>query len=298
MLDRLDEETIVLVMSDHGFGPLHAIVNLNNYLMEKGLLHLKRDPWTRLKAAAFRRGLTPATIFRWMSRLGVQDLAARTSKATRNKMMGKLLSYDAVDWSRTVAYSMGHVGQIYLNIAGREPNGIVSPSDRPRVLQQVMDALQELRDEAGRPLVTRLIPRRDIYHGRHAEHGPDLHVVLDDYKMISFPLFATDSSIITKQIRGDSGCHRREGVFIASGPGIRRGTTLARASILDLAPTILHLAGLPVPSVMDGRVLGDIFKTPPDVRHTETQPEIRPETGLDETESAEVEERLRGLGYL
>jgi predicted AlkP superfamily phosphohydrolase/phosphomutase len=161
-----------------------------------------------------------------------------------------------------------------------------------------MDALQELRDEAGRPLVTRLIPRRDIYHGRHAEHGPDLHVVLDDYKMISFPLFATDSSIITKQIRGDSGCHRREGVFIASGPGIRRGTTLAGASILDLAPTILHLAGLPVPSVMDGRVLGEIFKTPPDVRYTETQPEIRPEAGLDETESAEVEERLRGLGYL
>ena len=298
MLDRLDEETIVLVMSDHGFGPLHAIVNLNNYLMEKGLLQLKRDPWTRLKAAAFRRGLTPATIFRWMSRLGVQDLAARTSKATRNKMMGKLLSYDAVDWSRTVAYSMGHVGQIYLNIAGREPNGIVSPSDRPRVLQQVMDALQELRDEAGRPLVTRLIPRRDIYHGRHAQHGPDLHVVLDDYKMISFPLFATDSSIITKQIRGDSGCHRREGVFIASGPGIRVGTTLAGASILDLAPTILHLAGLPVPSVMDGRVLGEIFKTPPDVRYTDTQPETRPETGLDETESAEVEERLRGLGYL
>ncbi len=298
MLDVADDETIVLVMSDHGFGPLHAIVNLNNYLMEKGLLHLKRDPWTRLKAAAFRQGLTPATIFRWMSRLGVQDLVARTSKGTRNKMMGKFLSYDAVDWSRTVAYSMGHVGQIYLNIAGREPDGIVARKDRLPVLEQVMDALKELRDEAGRPLVTRLIPRREIYHGSHAEHGPDLHVVLDDYQMISFPLFATDDKIITEQIRGDSGCHRSEGVFIASGPGIGRGKTLVGANILDLAPTILHLAGLPVRSEMDGRVLGEILETPPDVRFTETQPEQRQETGLDEVESAEVEERLRGLGYL
>jgi len=298
MLDQLDEETIVLVMSDHGFGPLHAIVNLNNYLMEKGLLKLKWDPWTRLKAAAFRQGLTPATIFRLMSRLGVQDLVARMSKGARNKMMGKLLSYDAVDWSRTVAYSMGHVGQIYLNIAGREPNGIVSRSDRLRVLQQVMDALKELRDEDGRPLVTKLIPRREVYHGRHAEHGPDLHVILDDYRMVSFPLFATNSEIITEQIRGDSGCHRREGIFIASGPGIRGGETLVGADILDLAPTILHLAGLPVRSEMDGRVLGEILKTPPDVRYMETQPETRRETGLDEKESAEVEERLRGLGYL
>ena len=116
--------------------------------------------------------------------------------------------------------------------------------------------------------------------------------------MVSFPLFATNSKIITEQIRGDSGCHRREGVFIANGPGIRGGETLIGADILDLAPTILHLAGLPVRAEMDGRVLGEIMKTPPDVRYTETQPEMRPENGLDEKESAEVEERLRGLGYL
>jgi predicted AlkP superfamily phosphohydrolase/phosphomutase len=298
MLDRVGEETVVLLMSDHGFGPLHAIVNLNNFLMEKGLLKLKRDLWTQVKAFAFRKGITPATVFRWLSRLKLQNIVARVSKGTRNKVMGKFLSYDSVDWSRTLAYSMGHVGQIYLNVAGREPNGIVRPEERPEVLKKVMDTLGKLTGENGQPLVTKLIPRTETYHGRHAENGPDLHVVLDEYKMISFPLFATNGKIVAQQIRGDSGCHRSEGIFIASGAGIRHGESITGANLMDLAPTILHLLGQPVRSEMDGRVLTEILETPSRIRYTEAQPDLSQETGLDRDETAEVEERLRSLGYL
>lgn len=298
MLDQVGEDTVVLLMSDHGFGPLHAIVNLNNFLMEKGLLKLKRDLWTQAKAFAFRKGITPATVFRWLSRLKLQNIVARVSKGTRNKVMGKFLSYDSVDWSRTLAYSMGHVGQIYLNVAGREPNGIVRPEERPEVLKKVMDTLGKLTGENGQPLVTKLIPRTETYHGRHAEHGPDLHVVLDEYKMISFPLFATNGKIVTQQIRGDSGCHRSEGIFIASGAGIRHGESITGANLMDLAPTILHLLGQPVRSEMDGRVLTEILETPSHIRYTEAQPDLSQETGLDRDETAEVEERLRSLGYL
>ena len=298
MLDQVGEDTVVLLMSDHGFGPLHAIVNLNNFLMEKGLLKLKRDLWTQAKAFAFRKGITPATVFRWLSRLKLQNIVARVSKGTRNKVMGKFLSYDSVDWSHTLAYSMGHVGQIYLNVAGREPNGIVRPEERPEVLKKVMDTLGKLTGENGQPLVTKLIPRTETYHGRHAEHGPDLHVVLDEYKMISFPLFATNGKIVTQQIRGDSGCHRSEGIFIASGAGIRHGESITGANLMDLAPTILHLLGQPVRSEMDGRVLTEILETPSHIRYTEAQPDLSQETGLDRDETAEVEERLRSLGYL
>jgi predicted AlkP superfamily phosphohydrolase/phosphomutase len=298
MLDQVDDDTIVMVMSDHGFGPLHAIVNLNIFLMERELLKLKSDPWTQFKAYAFRKGVTPATVFRWMSRLGMHNVVARVSKGTRNRMMGKFLSYDSVDWSRTLAYSMGHVGQVYLNIAGREPHGIVHREEREAVLQRVMDTLMELRGPDGRALVTNLIPRKETYHGSHAEHGPDLHVVLDDYKMISFPLFATNGRTVTQQIRGDSGCHRREGIFIASGPGVRRRASISGANLMDLAPTILHLVGLPVKSEMDGRVLTDILEMPAPVRYEEVQTDIAQEAGLSADETAEVEERLRSLGYL
>ncbi len=298
MLDQLDGDTVVLAMSDHGFGPLHAIVNLNNHLMAQGLLKLKGDPWTRLRAAVFRLGLTPATVFRWLAQLGLQNLVARVSKGTRNKIMGRFLSYDAVDWSRTLAYSMGHVGQIYLNLEGREPNGIVSQKEYAAVLEQVRKALNELYDENGRPLVTSIVSRDGSYRGPYAAHGPDLHLVLDEYRMISFPLFATNGRVVTEQIRGDSGCHRSEGVLIASGPGIRRGEVLTQTRLRDLAPTILHLFGLPIPSQMDGRVLTEIWERPESVLYADVQAKEREQAVLSADETAEIEERLRNLGYL
>lgn len=300
MLAELPAEANVLVMSDHGFGPLLNIVNLNIYLMEKGLLKLRRDPWTQLKAAAFRRGLTPTGVYQMVESLGLQNLATRVSKNTRNQVVGKFLSFDNVDWSQTVAYSMGHVGQIYLNKMGREPNGIVAEKDYLQKRQEVIDVLNELRDGDGRTLVSKIIVREETYHGPYAELGPDIHLVLDDYNMIAFPLFATNRKVITRQIRGDSGCHRREGIFIANGPAIKQDLDLPKANILDLAPTILHLLGEPVPRSMDGQVLNQIFANPSDVAYQDDQP-WGADAGLDELsedEAAQVEERLRSLGYL
>jgi len=301
MLDQLPDDTTVMVMSDHGFGPLHSIVNLNLFLMQKGLLNLKRDPWTRLKSFAFRSGLTPANIYRMLERADLQNIATRVSKNTRNKVVAKFLSFDSVDWGQSVAYSMGHVGQIYLNIAGREPFGIVEQADVPSVRRQVKEALQELQDFDGRPLVSKIVAREETYFGPYERQGPDLHLVIDDYNMIAFPLFATDGKIISDQIRGDSGCHRREGIFIASGHGIDRGGALEEANILDLAPTIMHLLGQPVPEIMDGRVLQEIFTEQRPVSYIEDVEPSGMDTGalaLDDDEERQIEERLRSLGYL
>ncbi len=286
-------------MSDHGFGPLLNIVNLNLFLMKKGLLKLRRDPWTQLKAGAFKQGITPATVYRGLEIIGLQNMATRVSKDTRNQVVGKFLSFDSVDWSKTIAYSMGHVGQIYLNITGREPHGIVNEADYFEKRQLVLDALQDLCDENGRHLVTKVILREETYQGPYSHFGPDINLILDDYNMIAFPLFATDNKIITQQIRGDSGCHRREGIFIARGQAISQSGRLPEANILDLAPTILHLLGQPVPKRMDGRVLTEIFRTPSEITYLDEEAEdIVDSQALSEEETAQVEERLRSLGYL
>ncbi|MCA9975205.1 MAG: alkaline phosphatase family protein, partial [Anaerolineales bacterium] len=300
LMAKLPPDTGVIVMSDHGFGPLLNMVNLNVFFMQKGLLKLKRDPWTQLKAFAFRYGLTPSAAYQWIARLGLQNLVARVSKNTRNNIVGKFLSFENVDWKRTIAYSMGHVGQVYLNLADREPHGIVKPENYEKRLHEVMDALQELHDENGRSILTRIIPGSSAYHGPYAHKGPDLHLVLDDYNMIACPLFATEGKVMTHQIRGDSGCHRSEGIFIASGPGIKQGVTLSAHNIMDLAPTIMHLLGAPVPREMDGRVLDDIFVQPTPVTYSDNSDEERETavTTFNDTESAQVEERLRSLGYL
>lgn len=301
LVNQLPDDASVVVMSDHGFGPLKSIVNLNIFLLEKGLLKLRRDPFTRIKAAAFKRGLSPAIVYRWVERLGLQNLATRVSKNTRNQMVAKFLSFDNVDWSRTVAYSMGHVGQVYLNVAGREPEGIISESDYSEQRGAVIESLQDLRDDEDRPLVSRIILREETYHGPYTRYGPDIHLVLDDYNVIAFPLFATDGNIITQQIRGDSGCHRREGILIIEGPGIMSGSVLAEADIVDLAPTILHMLGEAVPRTMDGQVLQEIFQSPSEVSFIEEEHEagdLVDDKALTADEEAQIEERLRSLGYL
>jgi predicted AlkP superfamily phosphohydrolase/phosphomutase len=301
----LDSQVNVVAMSDHGFGPLHYIVNLNMYLLEHGLLHLKRRPLTQLKAWLMRFGLTPANVYRWMEKLSLQNIVARVSKQSRNQVVGKFLSFNDVDWGRTIAYSMGHVGQVYLNRRGREPHGIVgSGSEYKAARTRVVEVLHKLtHPETGRVLLDDVIFGPDVTQGPFADQAPDLHVIFDGYRCITFPLFATNNEVVTQQIRGDSGCHRSNGIFIGHGPAFQQGATVEGSQIVDLAPTILYLADLPVPGDMDGRVLADalrpgLLKANP-VRYIRTEgDQAADEMALSGEDAAEIEDRLRALGYL
>ncbi len=301
---HLDDDTTLFLMSDHGFGPLHRVVNLNNLFLETGLLRLKRHPLTRLKFTLARLGVTPASAYEWLAHLGLQSITFKVSKRFRNRMVGKFLSFDDVDWSRTVAFSLGHVGQVYLNVKGRQPQGIVPPEEYERVRQHIVETLKRLVDpDTGRKLVDRVIFREEACHGPHCDEGPDLHLVMDGYRVIAFPLFATNTRIVTEQIRGDSGCHRANGIFVVHGPHIRAGQQIEGANIVDLAPTILHTFRLPVPRDMDGRVLVEIYADdhlatlPVQFETTEFTP-VENVYALSPEESQELEDRLRGLGYL
>ena len=301
MLERLDDDATVVVMSDHGFGPLQHTVNVNLFLLEQGLLKLKHGVWNRLKTGLFMAGLTPASIWHFIESAGLQNYVWQVSKSTRNKVVSKFLSFDDVDWARTVAYSIGHVGQVYINLRGREPQGIVAPGAEYRAVRSdVVEALRELRHpETGDSMVDEVIPGDTVVHGPYASRSADLHLVMDGYRSIAFPLFAADRRIVTRQIRGDSGCHRRHGVLIAWGRGIRSGQRLEAARIHDLAPTVLHLLGLRVPDDMDGRVLTEALSLDRSVAYERVDAAREGvQAALSPEETAEVEDRLRSLGYL
>ena len=295
----------VVAMSDHGFGPLHYIVNLNIHLLKHGLLRLKRRPWTQIKAALFRFGLTPAGVYRMLETLGLQNVVARISKGSRNQIVSKFLSFHDVDWSRTVAYSMGHVGQVYLNRRGREPHGIVGNGvEYETARERVVEVLRQLaHPKTGDPLLDTVIYGSDATSGPYADQGPDLHLILDQYRCIAFPLFATNNQVVTRQIRSDSGCHRGNGVFIGYGPAFRKGETVEGSQIIDLAPTILYLLGLSIPSNMDGRMLDEalmpgLLQARP-VRLARIEGDgASEEVALTDEQAAEIEDRLRALGYL
>jgi len=301
MLERLTQDATVIVMSDHGFGPLHHTINVNLFLLDQGLLRLKKGAWSRIKTGLFMAGLTPASIWHLIEHAGLQNYVWQVSKSTRNRIVSKFLSFDDVDWSRTVAYAIGHVGQVYINLKGREPQGIVEPgAEYYAVRQRVTEALQDLRHpKTDEPMVDEVIPGDTVVHGPYASRSADLHLVMDDYRAIAFPLFAADRHIVTRQIRGDSGCHRRHGVLIAWGHGICPGGSVEGARIHDLAPTILHLLGLRVPDDMDGQVLTEALSLDRVVEYDRVD---AAEGGMQEVlspeETAEVEDRLRSLGYL
>lgn len=295
-----DPQLNIVVMSDHGFGPLHRTVNLNVLLLQSGLMQLKPRFATRLRAFMFKHGLTPKGVYRLLEKIGLQNITARVSRQARNRVVDKFLSFDDVDWSRTVAYSMGHVGQVYLNLKGREPEGIVEARDYEATRQKVIDVLNTLRDpDSGKLLVERIVPREQAASGPYLDRAPDLHLILDGYRAIAFPLFATESKIVTQQIRGDSGCHRLHGILIANGTVFVQGE-IDNARIIDLAPTILHALNVAVPDDMDGRVLNNALATELSMRPIETTriDYTSQQTDLTPEEQAEVEERLRALGYL
>jgi predicted AlkP superfamily phosphohydrolase/phosphomutase len=309
LLEQVDDETNVIVMSDHGFGPLHGVVNLNVLLWQAGLLRFKHTPLAQLRAFTFRLGLTPTTAYRWLARLGLQNVVAKVSKSTRNAVFDKFLSFNDVDWERTTAYSLGHIGQIYVNGRAKHPGKATGApqddahdEDKEEAINRVIDALSTLTTPDGRPMLDLVIRQSALPPGAHRDEGPDLHITLDGYRFISCPLFATDGNVISRQIRGDSGSHRLHGILIACGPQIQQGSLLDQPRIVDLAPTVLHMLDCPIPEDMDGRVLVEALS--PELRDVAAatpapdSPGAAQRCELSEEQEAELEARLKGLGYL
>jgi predicted AlkP superfamily phosphohydrolase/phosphomutase len=185
------------------------------------------------------------------------------------------------------------MGQIYVNGQGESKEAAIN---------RVIDALSTLTTPDGRPMLDLVIRQSALPSGPHRDEGPDLHIMLDGYRFISCPLFATDGNVISRQIRGDSGSHRSHGILIASGPHIQQGSPLDQPRIVDLAPTVLHMMGCPVPGDMDGRVLAEALS--PELREVAEAKAAPDSPGasqryeLSEDEEAELEARLKGLGYL
>jgi len=304
LLEGFDEETSVWVISDHGFGPLHYNLHLNTWLLRHGFLRLKGNLSSRLKRGLFEMGITPENLYPWEERLRLLGWA-KGEQAYR--WLGRFaLSMQNIDWRRTYAYSYGNVGQIYLNLKGREPEGIVSPSRAGKLLDELKEALSEWKNPStGERVIRRIYHKDELYPGA-LERAPELIFLPEEgYSPMGLSEFL--SHRVISQPVAHSGWHRLEGVFVGAG-GPLRGGPVQGLKLIDLFPTICKLFGVDVPSHLDGRVAEGLFLS-------ETQGERdleRAASGRDgrsygsqlpqgvfaPTEEEAIRERLRGLGYL
>jgi predicted AlkP superfamily phosphohydrolase/phosphomutase len=311
LVNILGDRSTYVLLSDHGAGPNYGVMYINRWLLEEGFLVLRRSLPTFMKSLLAKSNAI-SRIYNLVARIGLGTLAQLVSKPTRNKILNSFISFDDIDWKRTKAYARGSFGQIFVNLNGREPQGIVAPGENyQQLVNEIMDKLGSLRHpETGDALISDIHPKEELYHGPYLDRAADVMFSIRDYQYQSSVKFGLESkSIIGPSEYEDSGSHRPEGVLVMAGPGIRRGATMDNASVLDIMPTLLTLRGLSIPSGLDGRPLSEAFTDDQKARiHVEQEDySENSERGFEPTlespelgdeELAQLEERLRSLGYL
>jgi predicted AlkP superfamily phosphohydrolase/phosphomutase len=239
---KLDGDTALVVHSDHSVQRLDGRINLNEWLAQEGYLTLINRP----------SSTTP-------------------------------LRNCQVDWSKTKAWATGYTGQLYLNMKGREAQGVVDPGDYHDLLDELSEKLIALPGEKGQPLDTETFKRVEIHSGPYSKYGPDLFIYFDQCRYNISEMVGYESLYSYDTGKGaDDGGHGRSGFFAMAGPGIPATGEVKNMTLLDIAPTLLSLLGLPVPEDMEGQSLLQRERD-------------RAYSAIDEEE---VRKRLQGLGYL
>jgi predicted AlkP superfamily phosphohydrolase/phosphomutase len=217
-LEAADDQTLIIALSDHGFGPFRRGVHLNTWLLENGLLALKS-------------GVEPG------------------------EAAGDLLR--GVDWSKTKAYSLG-LGGIYLNLKGRETDGIVEADDAERIQGEIARGLDGLLDPAdGSTAIRGVKSRSEVYSGPFADESPDLMVHFSKgYRASSSTSMGGVGLTAFEDNRKKwSGDHIVDPSLIPGVLFLDRPFEGKSARLEDLAPTILEALGVPKGPVMEGSSL-------------------------------------------
>jgi predicted AlkP superfamily phosphohydrolase/phosphomutase len=307
----LDDDTTLFVMSDHGFGPTYRRANLRRWLVENGYLAYSQRPGSRKGTLAHRLALAS---LRFLP-LSVRNTIRHRFPRIANRAISALM-VGGIDWSRTKAYVVAEHTALFVNVKGRQPQGVVEPgADYERTRDALIEQLTSWMDPfTGQSVFDKVYKREEIYNGECVEKLPDLilgwrgfeYTYTHELEMLKAPLVSMSISEPTGRWNRCAN-HRCEGIFLAVGPHVRRGETLADFSIADVAPTALHHVGLPVPRDMDGRVVEQIYDPgyaqahPPQLGGeavaAEPGAETARDTASDEDEEV-VRERLRDLGYI
>jgi predicted AlkP superfamily phosphohydrolase/phosphomutase len=305
----MDGRTTLFLVSDHGFGSVSKWFHVNRFLVEQGLLKLGEAQGGGASSSLIRLGLTPQRmrgLVRRLDVLGLRRWMGRLARVTLGRQIDRALT-PPIDWSQTQALSGSPATEgVFVNLRGREPQGIVEPGEPYEALREKLIAeLCRLRDpDTGVPVVRAAHRREELYEGPFLDLLPDVVFDLGDG-----PYLASDAPVATRILEplpGGylQGRHQPDGIFVAAGPDIRKRAQIEGARIVDVAPTVLYALGLPIPEDMDGRPLLEIFdrdyRTAQPVQYAEPEllQDVTSGPVYDEEDTLEMERRLRGLGYV
>jgi predicted AlkP superfamily phosphohydrolase/phosphomutase len=231
IIEVMDKDTLVILVSDHGAVPDGPNIDLYKILAPKGLAKLAE------KQVDFNMG----------------DLKAREQAKVLFEELKQAFVTPDIKNSRCLPNRSLY---IYINLKGRDPEGIVDPKDYKKVQQEIIDALLSYVDPGTgkRPIAMALAKEDARILGLYGDHIGDVVYAFN-------PWFTGQHGNILPG--AEMGLGSLKGLLTFTGPGIKKGYRLTRTcNLIDIVPTICYLMDLPVPPTVDGAVLFQVFKNP------------------------------------
>jgi predicted AlkP superfamily phosphohydrolase/phosphomutase len=280
-VSRAREDDIILFISDHGFQSCTRTINMDRLLKEFGYLEF----------SASNAVFGP---MQW----GPMRKVARKVYDTLG-LHGKVSLPQSVTWAKTKAYTtIRSTGEgVSVNLAGREIDGIVDPADFEKVRDEVMDRLANFVDpKTGKKPVKEIHKREDVFSGRFADTAPDILMVpAEGYSLTHAKTAYEDADWV-------SGDHRIEGTIVAAGPNVKPFEQTP--ALIDMAPTLVAALDAPTAVKPTGRILHEVVGSGAALKEREVDASAgipgmgANEANVTDTEADEMEEHLRGLGYI
>ncbi len=216
LLRKLGDETVVLVVSDHGAKKMDGGINFNDWLIREGYLTVKEKPQ------------------------GVVQLKNKNIDFPKTKVWG----------------SGGYYGRLFINVKGREPEGVVDPADYERFRDELAAKLEALTDPDGKNIGTRVFKPEETYPMVNGV-APDLIVYFGDLNWRSLGSIGNPTLWSFENDTGpDDANHAQHGLFILHDPAKPgNGREIEGAHVMDIAPTILHKLGVEIPPDFEGKII-------------------------------------------
>jgi predicted AlkP superfamily phosphohydrolase/phosphomutase len=214
LLSIIGDDTLVFVVSDHGAKRMKGAFCVNEWLIQKGYLKLKKK---------------------------------------RNKIT--YLEDAEIDWNRSMAWGWGgYYSRIFLNVEGREEQGVVKQKEYEKTRNILAKELRNIRGPNGESWKTKVLKPEELYQECNG-NPPDLMVYFDDLYWRSAGTIGHNTLYLPENDIGpDDAVHAHEGIFLFYDPKKKYGKEV-NIDILDVAPTILHYMGLPIPNEMEGTII-------------------------------------------
>jgi predicted AlkP superfamily phosphohydrolase/phosphomutase len=224
LVELADDDTYILTVSDHGTAGMQGCVCINEWMIQQGYLSLRQYP----------------------------DKQTDIDKSD-------------VDWSKTKAWGWGgYYARIFLNVKGRESNGVIPPEDYLRVREELRQKLLQIKGPNGETFKNKVFTPEELYSEAKGDK-PDLMVYFDDLYWRSAGTIGHKSLYLDENDTGpDDSVHWYDGIFILYNKKKKMKVQVPRMSIYDVTPNLLNMMGMQLPAGLQGRLVPELqewFKT-------------------------------------